>query len=123
MRSVIIADDYADGRAQLADCVRFQVPGTIVDQAGNGRQLVEMVRTKEYDLIFVDNNMPVMGGLEAIQEIRKFNKTIPIYMIAGSLDDTLPKRVVESGANGYIGKGNKGSVEKTKEAIDRHLHE
>lgn len=41
-----------------------------IDFAVNGREAVEMVKKKQYDIIFMDHMMPVMDGIEALKEIR-----------------------------------------------------
>lgn len=41
-----------------------------IDVAANGKQALEMVQKKKYDLVFMDHFMPIMDGVEATQEIR-----------------------------------------------------
>jgi signal transduction histidine kinase len=58
----------------------FQETGARTLYAKNGRQAVELCRSMQnkIDLILMDIKMPVMNGLKATQEIRKFNQTVPI---------------------------------------------
>lgn len=81
---------------------RYAVPaGTVIEEVTDGKPLVEKVRAGNYDLIITDHKMPSVSGLEAIKQIRGFNKEIPIIMVAGSLDR---KIALEAGANDYIEK-------------------
>lgn len=49
-----------------------------VDRALNGREAVELAKVNEYDLIFMDMNMPLMGGVEATKIIKKMYPFLPI---------------------------------------------
>lgn len=49
-----------------------------VDVALNGIEGLGKVRSKKYDMIFLDYNMPVMGGGETLANLRKMNVTSPI---------------------------------------------
>ena len=49
-----------------------------VDRAINGKEAVELARINEYDLIFMDMNMPIMGGIEATRIIRGMHPGLPI---------------------------------------------
>ena len=52
-----------------------------VDTAENGEEGIAKEQKKKYDLIFLDLKMPGMTGIEALREIRKVNRDIPIYII------------------------------------------
>lgn len=56
----------------------------IVEEAYNGLEAVEAAKAIKYDLIIMDLNMPIMSGEKAIENIRKFNKNIPIIIITAS---------------------------------------
>lgn len=51
------------------------------DLALNGKEAVELAGVNNYSIIIMDIKMPVMNGLEATKEIRKFNKEIPIIAV------------------------------------------
>jgi len=57
----------------------FQETGAQTLYAKNGKQAIELCKSiNKIDLILMDIKMPVMNGLKATQEIKKFNKNIPI---------------------------------------------
>jgi len=121
-KRAIVADDRETCTAARVAMINAFAPGTQVDVVGDGRELVDKVRTNNYDLAFTDNEMPVMGGLEAIKEIRIFDKVLPIYMIAGSSDESLPARAIAAGATGYIAKLGPEEFAQTRDAVRKHLN-
>lgn len=84
--------------------------GVNIDCAENGKQALDMflAAPEKYDLILMDLQMPIMGGLEATQQIRASNtsraSTVPIYAMTAN---TYKKDVDEckgAGMNGHIPK-------------------
>ncbi|MEO1942240.1 MAG: ATP-binding protein [Campylobacterales bacterium] len=58
---------------------------------GDGLSAVDYFREHkgQVDIIFLDQNMPQMGGIEAAKEIRKIDKYIPIYILSGEAEENL----------------------------------
>lgn len=54
----------------------------------NGSDAVNETRNGNFDLILIDIKMPVMDGLEATKEIRKFNTRIPIIVLTANAFDS-----------------------------------
>jgi two-component system aerobic respiration control sensor histidine kinase ArcB len=61
--------------------------GTVVDIAQNGMIAVEMAQIQKYDLIFMDINMPVMSGKDAVRELRELGFTMPIVALTAQVDE------------------------------------
>jgi CheY-like chemotaxis protein len=99
----LIVDDEADFRQLMTFWLESK--GYVVIAAANGQQAIAMVKNENPDIIFLDLNMPVMDGIEALKQIRLFNKTIPIIFISAYVDD---KRVNEAMAYGISGVFYKG---------------
>jgi len=84
--------------------------GIVIDCAENGEKAVRMFEASpdEYDLIFMDVQMPVMDGYQATREIRKLNHknavTIPIVAMTANVFKEDIEKCLESGMNGHIGK-------------------
>ncbi len=52
-----------------------------VVNAEDGQMAVDLVRNGDFDIVLMDVHMPVMDGMTATKEIRKFNPTIPIIVV------------------------------------------
>ncbi|RHV94248.1 ATP-binding protein [Culturomica massiliensis] len=70
----------------------------------NGQEAVEKVSREPFDVIFMDMRMPVMGGLEATQKIRKFNKDIAIIAVTANAFDTDKENALQAGCNAFLTK-------------------
>lgn len=123
MKKIIWADDNETFRLSMIDqleryCQRAEIE-VVVDEVGDGKELVEKVLAAHYDLVFTDNQMTEIHGLQAIAQIRERNKNVPIYMISSS---EVGERALEAGATGYFDKEDyddlKSGIEK---AIATHL--
>jgi PAS domain S-box-containing protein len=78
-----------------------------VDHAENGRVALEMVQQKEYDIVLMDLQMPVMNGLEASREIRKIAgkcNSLPIIALTADVSQDVKERVTEAGMDDYLTK-------------------
>ncbi|MEZ4816844.1 MAG: ATP-binding protein [Flavobacteriaceae bacterium] len=62
----------------------------VCDVADNGTDAIKFVHEKEYDIVLMDIHMPGISGIEATQEIRKFNKALPVIALtAVTIDENL----------------------------------
>jgi len=82
--------------------------GLTADVAGNGLEALQALEIKEYDLIFMDMQMPEMDGLTATQEIRKLfpghvEKPLIIAMTANAMQGDR-QRCLDAGMNDYLSK-------------------
>ena len=73
----------------------------------NGQEAVDTLLTgKEFDLILMDINMPIMNGYEATRKIRKHKKfdAIPIFALTADVMEEAIEKVISSGMQGHISK-------------------
>ena len=79
-----------------------------VSLAQNGQEAIQMIKTNHYDLVLMDLQMPVMGGLEATREIRKLDlpglDELPILAMTAHAMKSDKDRCLEAGMNGHISK-------------------
>jgi len=80
--------------------------GLVVDIAEDGRMAIDMVQAKPYDIVLMDVQMPVMGGLEATLEIRKLGRfeTLPIVAMTANAMTQDRQRCLDAGMNDFVSK-------------------
>lgn len=78
--------------------------GYEVDTAMNGSDAIEAVKEKTYDLIFLDEMMAGMGGLETLAQIKDINQNIPVVMITKSEEESLMNDAIGGRISDYLTK-------------------
>jgi CheY-like chemotaxis protein len=84
----------------------FKQLGFAFEVAKNGQEAVDKVREQEFDLVFMDVQMPVKNGMEATEEIRKIpgkESLVIIGLSANAFEDDQNK-ALEVGMNDYLTK-------------------
>ena len=95
----------------------FKNIGYEIDLASNGSQALEMVKKKEYDIIFMDLFMPEMDGFEAATSIRKFGIETPIIAMSADIDDQRRADAKKAGMTEFLAKPAK--IETVKQLLLR----
>jgi signal transduction histidine kinase len=85
----------------------------------NGEEALLKHRQEDFDLILMDLEMPVMDGFEAIAEIRRTDKNIPVLAFTATLYDKMPEDLLRKGFNGFINKPFK--PEDVRKKIEHYL--
>jgi signal transduction histidine kinase/DNA-binding NarL/FixJ family response regulator/HPt (histidine-containing phosphotransfer) domain-containing protein len=78
-----------------------------VDTSYSGKEAIEMIQNKEYDIVFMDHMMPGMDGIEATSEIRKLGgkcKRLPIIALTANAVEGAREMYLSCGFNGFISK-------------------
>jgi len=78
MSKILIVEDEQHQRELYA--MELQDEGYEVEQAANGKEGVEKVKSNKYDLVIMDIRMPEMDGIEALGKILSRDKKIPIII-------------------------------------------
>ncbi|MCF8331625.1 MAG: response regulator [Bacteroidales bacterium] len=79
--------------------------GINVSIANNGLECMSKLNDQDYDMLLMDNQMPVMNGIEATQKIRQENKSdIPIIAMTADAVKEIIQECMDAGMNGYITK-------------------
>jgi len=78
--------------------------GYDVDTVTNGEDAVSQVKDKPYDLIFLDEMMAGMGGLETLGKIKDFDPNIPVVMITKNEEETLMNEAIGGKILDYLTK-------------------
>ncbi len=78
--------------------------GYDVDTATNGEDAISSVKEKSYDLIFLDEMMAGMGGLETLGQIKEVNPNIPVVMVTKNEEETLMNEAIGGKIADYLTK-------------------
>ncbi|MGH4120988.1 response regulator [Clostridium sp.] len=101
MKKVLITDDAVFMRMSLK--VMLERNGfEVVGEAQNGKIALEKYKLLKPDIVTLDITMPVMDGLEALKQIKAFDKTAKVMMISAMGQETIVRETVISGAAGFI---------------------
>ncbi len=100
---VLVADDHEMVRFGL--CAMLQSQNIeVCAQAKDGQEAIEKSRQLSPDLIILDISMPVLGGIEAAQQIRVFLPDVPILFFSTHKTSELVALVQSVGAQGFVAK-------------------
>lgn len=102
---VAIADDEAMVRYALKSVIK-QLKMAFVGEAVNGQEAVELYAREKPDVMFLDINMPVKGGDQALSEIRAAFPGAKLVMLTSVAETETVKKCIQSGALNYILKTN-----------------
>ncbi|MBU2926648.1 hybrid sensor histidine kinase/response regulator [Winogradskyella psychrotolerans] len=102
-------------------------PNASITIAENGKQAIVALKTKAYNLVLMDLQMPIMNGYEATAIIRsgdlgELNNNIPIIAVTADATDATKQRVLRLGMNDYMTKPVKKELlfEKMNACINTH---
>ncbi len=100
--NILVAEDNPIN--QKVALTLFKNIGYEVDFAKNGIEVLEMMKNKKYDIIFMDIMMPEMDGIQATLEIRKMDIHIPIIAMTANISKDEKQEALNAGMYDYVTK-------------------
>lgn len=100
--SVLLVEDNPINR-DIASAMLARL-GVNVHTATNGREAIGMAAAQDFDLIFMDVQMPVLDGLSATREIRATGSTVPIVALTANAFEEDRQACLSAGMNSYLTK-------------------
>jgi two-component system NarL family response regulator len=101
---ILVAEDHLVARVGVTTIVNMQPDMTVVAEAANGQQAVEMFREHRPDVTLLDLRMPVMGGMEAAAAIRREHPEARIIALTTYGGDEDIRRALAAGVKAYLTK-------------------
>jgi len=101
---ILIADDHTIVREGLKQIISDLSEVSIVDEAENGFDVIDMVNKNKYDIVIMDISMPGKNGLDTLSELKRAKPELPVLMLSVHDEEQYGIRVLKSGASGFIPK-------------------
>ena len=101
---ILIADDHAVIRDGLSMILGLQDDFTVIGQAQDGLEAVELCRRSAPDVVIMDLMMPKLDGCAATQKITSENPDIRILLLTSYTESSKILHAIKGGASGAIGK-------------------
>jgi len=98
----LVADD--NKTSQLFTTLLLQKLGIEVVAVDDGNEAVKKVLSEQFDLVFMDMQMPVMDGFEATKTLRQHNFDKPIIAVTARVMENDKGVCIEAGCDAYIAK-------------------
>jgi CheY-like chemotaxis protein len=104
-------DNYMEGKILWADdeidmlkphILFLKEKGYEIDTINNGSDAVDMAEETHYDIIFLDENMPGLSGLETLAKIKEHNQDVPIIMITKSEEEHIMEEAIGGQISDYL---------------------
>lgn len=102
-KSVLIVDDVQSMRLVVSYTLKT-LEITNIDQAANGQQALERLKSKHYDLVISDVEMPIMNGIELLKLIRADDnlKEIPFILVTSVAQQEKIMEAIEQQVSNYV---------------------
>ncbi|MBI2419384.1 MAG: response regulator transcription factor [Ignavibacteriales bacterium] len=113
---ILIVDDHKIVRTGIISIIKNIPEYTVVGEAENGAQAVELVKTLAPNLIIMDISMPEMDGVEASHAIRQFNREVKILILTMLEDEHYIFDALSADINGYLYK--MAGIEEIQRALE-----
>ncbi len=103
---ILIADDHPIVREGYKKILSDTPDMVVSDEAGNGQEVLNYIRKKDYDLILLDISMPGRSGLEILKELKTERPKLPVLILSIYPEEQYAVRAFRAGASGYLTKAS-----------------
>ena len=99
---LLLVDDHPMIRRGLSDLLSLENDVQVVGEANNGQEAINYLQNNNVDLIVLDNNMPIMNGIETLKRIRELDIEGKVLLFTVSDNSKDVQEALEFGVDGYL---------------------
>jgi|SRR5580704_3795251 len=121
---VLVVDDHWVVRQGLRMFLDLESTITVVGEASDGREAIDLARQLRPDVVLMDILMPHVDGIEAITHIKAEMPRIEVIALTSVLQDGSVSDAIQAGAIGYLIKDTRGDqlVQAIRDAAEGRVH-
>jgi DNA-binding NtrC family response regulator len=101
---VLIVDDSSSVRQIVQKILQGSVFNCEITEAGDGETALTLCRTSQFDVVFLDCNMPGMSGLATMKRLALVQSSLKVVMISGERNSATEDQAMDAGACGFLHK-------------------
>lgn len=102
---VHIVDDHALVRAGMRMILASEVDIEVIGESHCGEDALPLVRAHRPDIVLCDLHLPGISGIEVTERVARADIGTRVIVVSVHEDGPMPRRVIDAGAWGYVGKG------------------
>ena len=100
MISILWVDDEIE--LLKSHIIYLESKGYSVTPVNSGNDAIEILESSKFDLVFLDENMPGLSGLETLNLIKKSHPNLPIVMITKNEEESIMEEAIGSKISDYL---------------------
>ena len=104
MISILIADDHAMFRDGLRRILEAEPGLKVLAEVSDVGEMIQRAREHRPDVVLLDLEMPGGGGLEGLEDLKKWDPSVRVLVLTAHPEDQYAVRCLKSGADGYLTK-------------------
>jgi DNA-binding NarL/FixJ family response regulator len=101
---IILADDHVMFRKGIKSILEKNKDFIVVGEAGDGLELLELLKNVTADMVILDISMPHLRGIEATEEIKMISEDVKVLILSMHKDKEYVRSAISAGAEGYLVK-------------------
>jgi len=114
--TIILVDDHIVFRQGLKSLITFENLGTVIGEASDGKEFIDLLELPAPDLVFMDIDMPNINGMEATQKALELFPDMKIIVFSMFGDEEYYNKMIELGVKGFILKSS--GINEVEQAIE-----
>ena len=107
---ILIADDHPMVREGLSALLKVNDHFTIVGEATNGEEAINLTRQTLPDILLLDIAMPGLNGFDVLRRLSSLTHTVRVVLLTASIERTQIIEALRLGARGVVSKGSPSEI-------------
>lgn len=103
--NVVLADDHVLVRDGIKALLEDQSGVVVIDEASNGKEALEVLKTNKPHVLIIDIRMPEMNGIDAVREVNRLYTDVRTLVLSMHDSEEYVLQAIQAGADGYLLKG------------------